>query len=271
MVSPIDDIPTSSTSDASDAPNNSTDLPALSSTLNESPPEFAGFSGECLFNACKCKFYTGISGECSECGHGNLYHCVKPSRADVLARESEISRSQQLFTKRKIREAREAESQRIADEINRPMTVVVNNFPCTISECECAKFIQPITANNTNEENNNNSGNNNNNSNNNNNEVAAGNENSLHSSTSSPSNSSPNPALVINTSDSLSLPSLQTIHSSISSSSSSSSSSSQLSNISLLPRVCKKCRHAEFYHIKGDVEEKKKGKSAAAKSPKKKK
>lgn len=213
---------------------------ALETTLSDSPHQYVGMAGQCLSESCQCKFFIGTSGECRDCNHANLMHLVRPHREDVVAREAEIARSKQLFTKRAAREAREAEK-RLAEEMAKPIVIPINTFPCSITDCECVKFTSP------------------------NQQLVGTNGDEFMSDLPSPTAAS-TARLTISTNLDTSLPSLNSARASLTSP----GGSSNLSLASLLlPKVCRKCKHAEMYHVKSDDDGKKKAKGA--KSPKKKK
>lgn len=214
---------------------------ALETTLSDAPHEYVGMAGQCLAESCECKFFSGECGECADCRHANLMHLVRPHREDVIAREAEIARSKQLFTKRAAREAREREK-RAAEELAKPIPVIINTFPCSIDECECAKFTAPSMPN-------------------------IGEDGAI-SDANLPSPSAASTArLTISTNE---LPSInQSMNSARASLNSPGGSTTSTLASLLLPKVCRKCKHAEMYHIKSDDDGKKKAKGA--KSPKKKK
>ena len=202
-------------------------------------------AGQCLFETCDCRFFIGSSGPCTACSHPNLYHLVKPNRDDVLTRQLEADRQKQLFLKRKQREQRELDEKQRADAAAQPTGPLPNNNPCSVSGCDCARFTAPAAAAAV---------------------VAASDENggsatgrALKSGQASVAASPKAVNIVLSDGASGGL-----------ASPSSGSAVVVDSKAHLLPRVCRKCKHADMYHIKrADEDDKKKG--AKGKAPPKKK
>ena len=202
-------------------------------------------AGQCLFDTCDCRFFIGTSGSCTACSHPNLYHLVKPNRDDVLTRQLEAERQKQLFLKRKQREQREQQEKQRADAAALPTGPLPNNNPCSVGGCDCARFTSPAPTAAV---------------------VAASDEaggaaigRGLTSGQASVASSPKATAIVSSEGASGGL-----------SSPSSSGSVVVDSKAHLLPRVCRKCKHADMYHIKrADEDDKKKG--AKGKAPAKKK
>lgn len=109
-----------------------------------SPP--LSVSGQCLFETCDCRFVIGTSGTCNACNHPNLYHLVKPNRDDVHNRQLEADRQKQLFLKRKQREQREQQEKARAEAASQPVGPPANVWPCSVSGCDCGRFVAPVMA-----------------------------------------------------------------------------------------------------------------------------
>ena len=198
-------------------------------------------AGQCLYDSCDCRFFIGSSGSCTACSHPNLYHLVKPNREDVQTRQLEADRQKQLFLKRKQREQREQQEKQRADAAALPTGPLPNNYPCSVAGCDCARFTAPAAAAAV---------------------VAVSDESAgsvtgrgLTSGQASVA-SSPKAAAIVSAE--------------LQSPSSGGGGGVVDSKSHLLPRVCRKCKHADMYHIKrADDDDKKKG--AKGKAPAKKK
>ena len=222
--------------------------------------------GQCFFDRCDCRFFTGTSGACSSCSHPNLFHLVKPNAEDVAWRDAVLSRQQTLFVKRAQRQAREAEEKRLADAAAHPPVVVQNTHPCSVDACDCIRFTAPappqpqltetqpmeVAA------------------------PAAGDGQAAGSSTASPTS-----AAAVTAGSLTSRLQVEGGRSSVSAGSASGASGLLCSpmgvgtgtgsgwavaadKMALLPRVCRRCKHAEMYHIKQTDADDKKGKGGKA-------
>ena len=207
-------------------------------------------AGQCLFETCDCRFFIGSSGPCSACSHPNLYHAVKPNREDVLTRQIEADRQKQLFLKRKQREQREQEEKQRADAANQPTGPPSNTYPCSVGGCDCARFTAPALAAAV---------------------VAVSEEGSGGATgralTSGQASVAASPKTgAVQSPDGVSGGALL----SPSAGTGGVTAAAVDGKAQLLPRVCRKCKHADMYHVKPAEEDDKK-KGAKGKAPPKKK
>lgn len=120
--------------------------PILYTTVVDIAPEYAGMAGPCDFLNCECRFYYGNAGKCGKCSHANLYHQVKARREDIEARARAEAKRKQKHFKRAEREARELAAKLAAELALKPAIIHENRHPCSVEDCECKRFDPILTA-----------------------------------------------------------------------------------------------------------------------------